>query len=59
MLQADCWPKLRNLIKTKEGVVIKYILKLISRGFPSRLAAIANIANSLRVERNLGLVSLN
>jgi hypothetical protein len=43
-----------NLTKTKEGVVIKYILKLITRGFPSRLAAVANIANSLRAERNLG-----
>ena len=53
-LQADCWPKLINLTKTEEGVVIKYILELISRGFPPRLAAVANMANSLRVERNLG-----
>jgi hypothetical protein len=43
-----------NLIKTKEGVVIKYILKLITRRFLSRLTAVANITNSLRVERNLG-----
>jgi hypothetical protein len=57
--QADRWPKSRNLTKTKKGVVIKYILKLISRGFPSRLAAVADIANSLRAERNLGPVSLN
>jgi hypothetical protein len=44
----------QNLTKTKEGVVIKYILKLITRGFPPRLAAIADIANSLRAERNIG-----
>jgi hypothetical protein len=43
-----------NLIKTKEGVVVEYILKLITRGFLSRLAAVANIANFLRAERNLG-----
>jgi hypothetical protein len=48
-----------NLTKTKEGVVVEYILKLISRGFPPRLAAVANIANSLRAERNLGQVGLN
>jgi hypothetical protein len=35
-------------------VLIKHILKLVVRGFPLRLAAIANIANSLRVERNIG-----
>jgi hypothetical protein len=36
-----------------------YILKLILRGFPPRLAAVANIANRLRVERNLGQVGVN
>jgi hypothetical protein len=43
-----------NLTKTEEGVVVEYILELISRGFPPRLAAVADIANSLRAERNLG-----
>jgi hypothetical protein len=57
--QADYRPKLMNLTKTEEGVVIKYILELISRGFPPRLAAVADMANSLRAERNLGQVSLN
>jgi hypothetical protein len=52
--QADYRPKSINLTKTKEGVVVKYILKLISRRFPPRLAAVADIANSLRAERNLG-----
>jgi hypothetical protein len=43
-----------NLTKTKEGVVVKYILKLILRRFPPKLAAVADMANSLRAERNLG-----
>ena len=42
-----------NLTKLKEGVVVKYILDLNLRGFPPRLADVANIANSLRAERNL------
>jgi hypothetical protein len=35
-------------------VVVKHILKLVTRGFPPRLAAIADIANSLRAKRNIG-----
>jgi hypothetical protein len=35
-------------------MVIKYILKLVTRGFPPRLAAVADIANSLRAKRNIG-----
>jgi hypothetical protein len=57
--QADCWPKLRNLTKLEEEVVIEHILELITRGFPPRLAAVADIANSLRAERNLGQVGVN
>ena len=44
---------------TKEQVIVKHILKLVAQGFPLRLAAVANIANSLRAERNLSYVSLN
>ena len=40
-------------------MIVKHILKLVARGFPLRLAAVANIANSLRAERNLSYVSLN
>jgi hypothetical protein len=29
------------------------------QGFPLRLAAVANIANSLRAKRNLGYITLN
>ena len=49
----------RNLTATEEQVIVKHILKLVARGFPPRLAAIADIANSLRAERNLSYVSLN
>jgi hypothetical protein len=50
---------LRNLTKLEEEVVVEYILELISRGFPPRLAAVANMANRLRAERNLGQVGVN
>ena len=40
-------------------MIIKHVLKLVAQGFPLRLAAIADIANSLRAERGLGYVSLN
>ena len=40
-------------------MIVEHILELIARGFPPRLAAVADIANSLRAERNLGHVSLN
>ena len=33
---------------------MEHILKLIARGFPPRLAAVAKIANSLRAKRNIG-----
>jgi hypothetical protein len=58
-LQADRWPKTMNLTKLEEDVVAEHIINLIERGFPPRLAEVANIANSLRTERNIGYVSLN
>jgi hypothetical protein len=42
-----------NLDKLKEEVIVGYIHKLISREFSPRLAAVANIANSLRAKRNI------
>jgi hypothetical protein len=48
-----------NLTKLKEDVVAKHIINLVKRGFPPRLTEVADIANSLRVERNIGYVSLN
>jgi uncharacterized protein YoaH (UPF0181 family) len=58
-LRVDTIANLWNLTTTKEQVIVKYILKLVARGFPLRLAAVANIANSLRAKRNLGYISLN
>jgi hypothetical protein len=52
-------PNLSNLTKLKENVVTKHIINLIKRRFPSRLIEVANIANSLRVKRNIGYISLN
>ena len=40
-------------------MVVEHILDLDSRGFPPRLADVADMANSLRAERNLGQVGQN
>jgi hypothetical protein len=52
-------PNLSNLTKLKEDVVAEHIINLVERGFPPRLAEVADIANSLRAERNISHVSLN
>jgi hypothetical protein len=52
-------PNSSNLTKLEEDVVAEHIINLIKRGFPSRLAEVADIANSLRAERNIGYISLN
>jgi hypothetical protein len=52
-------PNLSNLTKLEEDVVTKHIINLVERRFPSRLAEVADIANSLRAERNIGYISLN
>jgi hypothetical protein len=48
-----------NLTKTEEDVLVEHILDLVTRGFPPRLAAVADMANSLRAERQLGHVGIN
>jgi hypothetical protein len=48
-----------NLTKLEEDVVAKHIINLVERGFPPRLVEVANIANSLRAERNISYISLN
>ena len=58
-LRADTIANSRNFTATEEQVIIKHILELVTRGFPLRLAAVADIANSLRAERNLSYVGLN
>ena len=40
-------------------MIVRHILELVARGFPPRLAAVADMANSLRAERNIGQVSVN
>ena len=40
-------------------MVVEHILELFARGFPPRLAAMADMANSLRAERNMGQVGVN
>jgi hypothetical protein len=49
----------RRLDNNEERVIIKHILELVARGFPPRLSAVADIANSLRAERGLGYVGIN
>jgi hypothetical protein len=58
-LQPDCWPKSRNIDKLEEEGVAKHIPELVTHGFSPRLAAVADMANSLRAERSLGLVGVN
>jgi len=52
-------PNSRSLTNTEERVIVEHILELVARGFPPRLPAVADMANSLRAERNLGHVGLN
>jgi len=40
-------------------LIVQHILDLDARGFPPRLAAVADMANSLRAKRHLGQVGLN
>ena len=52
-------PNSRNLTAAEEQVVITYILELVTQGESPQLAAVANIANSLRKERSLAPISIN
>jgi hypothetical protein len=49
------------LLKTEEDVIVQYIHDLVVRGFPPRLAAVKDIADSLLAERhrNAGLQAAN
>lgn len=57
--RADCMPNSRKLDKIEEEVIVKHILELVSRGFPPRLLAVADMANSLRSARNMDQVGSN
>jgi hypothetical protein len=52
--QADHWSKSRNLNKLEEEVIVEHILELVAQGFSLRLAAVADMANSLCAECNMG-----
>ena len=54
-----CTPNSRNLDNIEEEVIVEHILELVARGFPPWLAAVADMANSLCAERNLGQVGVN
>jgi hypothetical protein len=58
-LQAQIVSPTQRILLTKfeEDVIVEHILKLFDRGFAPRLAAVADMANSLRTERNMGYTS--
>lgn len=57
--RADTIANSRALDKNEEQVVVKHILDLDARGFAPQLSAVADMANSLRAERNLGPIGTN
>jgi hypothetical protein len=57
--RADSAPKSRKLDNNEEEVIVKHILELVGQGFAPRLAAVADMANSLRTKRNMGHVGVN
>jgi hypothetical protein len=48
-----------KLLETEEEIIVQHILDLNARGFPPRLATVADMANSLRAERHMGRVGVN
>jgi hypothetical protein len=48
-----------KLLKTEEEVIIQHILDLDARGFPPRLTAVKDIADSLLAERHYDPVGQN
>jgi hypothetical protein len=53
MYRRDRAPNLRRLLDTEEEVLVRHILDLDARGFPPWLAAVEDMANSLRDARYL------
>jgi hypothetical protein len=58
-LRRDCTPNSMKLLKTEEEVIIQHILDLDARGFPPRLAAVKDMADSLLAERHHDPVGQN
>jgi hypothetical protein len=48
----DSIPNSRTLSDLDEQIIVQFVLDLDSRGFPSRLRFVEEIANSLRADRN-------
>jgi hypothetical protein len=48
-----------KLLKTADTVIVQYVLDLSSRGFPPRLAAVRDMADSLLNERHCDPVGVN
>jgi hypothetical protein len=55
----DCAPNSMKLLKTEEEVIVEHILDLCERGFPPRLAAVKDMADSLLAERHWDPVGQN
>ena len=55
----DCTPNMIKLLKSEEEVIVQHILDLDERGFPPRLAAIKDMADSLLAERHSDPVGQN
>jgi hypothetical protein len=58
-LRRDCAPNSMKLLKTEEDVIVQHILDLGARGFPPRLAAVKDMADSLLAERHRDPVGQN
>ena len=59
MYRRDRAPNSRRLLDTEEEVFVKHVLDLDARGFPAQLAAVEDMANSLRDARHLQPVGIN
>jgi hypothetical protein len=55
----DYTPKTMSLTLREEEAIVQYILDLGARGFPPQLAAVKDMADSLRAERGQKLVGRN
>jgi hypothetical protein len=55
----DCTPNSRKLLPTEETVIVQHVFDLDLRGFPPRLAAVKDMADSLLAERHCDPVGQN
>jgi hypothetical protein len=58
-LRSDCTPNSTILLKTEEDIIVQHALDLNLRGFPPRLAAVKDMADSLLAERHRDPVGQN